>query len=186
MSRVGKKPINIPKGVTVDITPSQIKVKGPKGELVQNYDPAIKIREENGTISFERNSDNKRDRALHGLYRALVNNMIIGVTEGYTKRLELVGVGYKVDSKGQVLEISIGYSHGVYFIVPKEVQVKTETLKGSNPSITLTSNDKQLLGQVAAKIKAIRGPEPYKGKGIRIIGEYIVRKAGKSAGKGKK
>ncbi len=186
MSRVGKKPITIPSGVSIDLTPSQIKVKGPKGELVQNYDSSIKISVQNGTINFERTSDNKKERALHGLYRALVNNMIIGVTEGFSKRLELVGVGYKAESKGQVLELSIGYSHGVYFIVPKEVQVKTETLKGSNPSITLTSIDKQLLGQVAAKIKAIRGPEPYKGKGIRIIGEYIVRKAGKSAGKGKK
>lgn len=186
MSRVGKKPITIPNGVSVDITPTQIKVKGPKGQLVQSYDPSIKVVIQDGSINFLRNSENKRERALHGLYRALVNNMIIGVTEGYTKRLELVGVGYKVDSKGQVLEISIGYSHGVYFIVPKEIQVKTETLKGSNPSITLSSIDKQLLGQVAAKIKSIRGPEPYKGKGIRIIGEYIVRKAGKSAGKGKK
>lgn len=186
MSRVGKKPITIPNGVVVDVTPTQVKVKGPKGQLVQNYDPSIKITVDGGTVKFERFSDNKRERALHGLYRALVNNMIVGVTEGYSKRLELVGVGYKVDAKGQVLEISIGYSHGVYFIVPKEVQVKTETLKGSNPSITLTCIDKQLLGQVAAKIKGIRGPEPYKGKGIRIIGEYIVRKAGKSAGKGKK
>jgi large subunit ribosomal protein L6 len=186
MSRVGNKPIHIPQGVKVDITPTQIKVKGPKGELVQSYEPTIKIKQEGEQIIFERSSDAKRDRALHGLYRALVNNMVIGVTEGYSKRLELVGVGYKVESKGQVLEISIGYSHGVFFIVPKEIQVKTETVKGSNPSITLTGIDKQLLGQVAAKIKSIRGPEPYKGKGIRIIGEYIVRKAGKSAGKGKK
>lgn len=186
MSRVGRKPIIIPNGVTVDITPTEVKVKGPKGQLTQTYNPSIKIVKEGEMIRFERSSNDKRDRALHGLYRALVNNMIIGVTEGYTKRLELVGVGYKVEAKGQVLEISIGYSHGVYFIVPKEIQVKTETLKGSNPTITLTSIDKQLLGQVAAKIKSIRGPEPYKGKGIRIIGEYIVRKAGKSAGKGKK
>lgn len=186
MSRIGKKPIEIPKGVTVQIQPDIISVKGPKGQLQQSYDNSIKIQQNEGLITFERHSDDKRTRALHGLYRALVQNMITGVTEGYTKRLELVGVGYKVDSKGQVLEITIGYSHGVFFIVPNEVQVKTETVKGQNPAIILTSHDKQLLGQVAAKIKDIRGPEPYKGKGIRIIGEYILRKAGKSAGKGKK
>lgn len=186
MSRVGKLPIKLPAGVNVSIASNVVTVKGPKGTLTQEYNDTVQVEIKDGEIAVTRSGNDKKSRAQHGLYRALFNNMIIGVTQGYTKRLELVGVGYKVDSKGQVIEITVGYSHGVFFIVPKEIEVKTETIKGQNPSITLSGIDKQLLGQIAAKLKSVRGPEPYKGKGIRIIGEYIIRKAGKSSGKGKK
>ncbi len=186
MSRIGKLPIAIPSGVSITYNDNLVTVKGPLGTLSQVIDPDITLEIDSNNVTLSRATNQKKHKALHGLYRSLISNMTIGVSTGFTKRLELVGVGYKVDNKGQVIEISVGYSHGVFFVVPVELTVKTETVKGQNPAIILTGIDKQLLGQVAAKIKAVRGPEPYKGKGIRIIGEYIIRKAGKSSGKGKK
>jgi large subunit ribosomal protein L6 len=184
MSRIGKKPIEIPKGVTVEISDEHvITVKGPKGTLKQAVDPDIAVGIENGLISFERPSEQKRHKALHGLYRALVNNMIQGVTVGYVKDLELVGVGFKAVANGNVLELSLGYSHGIYFAVPPELKVSAEQLKGKNPTIKLEGIDKQLIGHVAAEIRRLRKVEPYKGKGVRFVGEVIRKKAGKSASK---
>lgn len=184
MSRVGNLTISLPKGVDISVTKSNVvTVKGPKGSLNENIDPAIAIKLENGEMNFSRPTDQNRHKALHGLSRALVSNMIQGVTEGFTKTLELVGVGYRVTNTGNLLEIIIGYSHPIYFYVPDEVKVVTKSEKGSNPAIILTSNDKQLLGQVAAKIRAYRRPEPYKGKGIKYSNELIRRKAGKTSGK---
>jgi large subunit ribosomal protein L6 len=187
MSRVGKVPITIPQGVEINVSKGNlVTVKGPKGELKQQVDPDISLEIEGGVLSVKRPTDQKRHRSIHGLYRALLNNMVEGVNNGFTKQLELVGVGYRVSSVGQVLEVSVGYSHPIVFVLPKEIKVETKTEKGSNPTIILQSNDKQLLGQVAAKIRGFRKPEPYKGKGIRLSDEVVRRKVGKTGGKGKK
>lgn len=184
MSRIGKLPINIPSGVAISVDNANIvTVKGTRGELKQAIDGDLKVVIDDGTLTVQRPSDQKRHKAMHGLYRSLINNMVEGVTNGYKKQLELVGVGYRASNRGQLLEIQVGYSHPIYFVVPAEVKVTTETVKGKNPIITLESNDKQLIGQVAAKIRSFRKPEPYKGKGIRFVGEQIRRKAGKSASK---
>ncbi len=181
MSRIGKAIITIPAGVTVTEKDGVVTVKGPKGELIQELTEGITLEQEDGVLTFSRPSDSKQHRALHGLYRALVNNMIIGATEGFTKKLELVGVGYRASHTGQKLELALGFSHGIVLELPKEVIIDTLTEKGKNPIITLTSFDKQLLGMVAAKIRSFRKPEPYKGKGVRFVGEIVRRKAGKSA-----
>jgi large subunit ribosomal protein L6 len=183
MSRIGKLPIRIPAGVTITIKDSVVTVKGPKGELTQNVNPDIKISLENGELQLSRPGDEKSHRAMHGLYRSLINNMVIGVSAGYRKELELVGVGYRVSNAGQVLDLSLGYTHNIYLQLPSEVNVETKTERNKNPLIILESADKQLIGQVCAKIRSFRMPEPYKGKGIRFVGEVIRRKSGKSAGK---
>ncbi len=184
MSRIGKKPVSVPSGVTITVGKDNvITVKGPKGELKQEIDRDITIEVKDGVINFARPTDQIRHRALHGLYRALVNNMITGVTSGYKKDMELVGVGYKASNQGNILDLSLGYSHNIIFEVPKELKVATAQEKGQNPTITLEGSDKQLLGQVAAKIRSLRKPEPYKGKGVKYVGEFIRRKAGKAAGK---
>ncbi|MEN2283819.1 50S ribosomal protein L6 [Algoriphagus sp. SE2] len=184
MSRIGKKPINLPAGVTVDVSAhGLVTVKGPKGTLTQDVNPDIEVKVEDNEVVVSRPTDSKRHKSIHGLYRSLINNMVIGVSEGYKKDLELVGVGYKATNQGQVLELSLGYSHNIFFALPSEVAVKTETPKGKNPIITLEAIDKELIGQVAAKIKGLRKVEPYKGKGVRFVGEQIRRKAGKTAGK---
>lgn len=184
MSRVGKLPVKIAKGVDVTVSADNVvTVKGPLGQLTQQVDSSITVEVADGQVSFTRNSDNKQIRAFHGLYRALVNNMVVGVSSGYEKKMELVGVGYRASNKGQELELSLGYSHNMVFRVPDEIQLATETLRGQNPTITLKSFDKELIGLVAAKIRSFRKPEPYKGKGIKFAGEVIRRKAGKSAGK---
>ena len=183
MSRIGKLPISIPDKVNVTVGKDNlITVKGPLGELKQQVDPDIAVNVENNEILVTRPTDQKRHRSMHGLYRALINNMVVGVSQGYTIKQELVGVGYRAEAKGQVLEMSLGYSHDIIMQLPNEVKVTTVTEKRSNPIITLTSFDKQLIGQVAAKIRSLRAPEPYKGKGIRFVGEELRRKAGKSAG----
>ena len=184
MSRIGKKPIDLPKGVTVDVSAhGVVTVKGPKGTLTQDVNPDIKVKIEEDQLLVERPTDSKRHKSLHGLYRSLINNMIIGVNTGYTKQLELVGVGYKATNQGQVLELSLGYSHNIFMSLPAEISIKTETAKGKNPIVTLEGIDKELIGQVSAKIKSLRKVEPYKGKGIRFVGEVIRRKAGKTAAK---
>ncbi len=184
MSRIGNKPIELPENVTLEVSDKNlVKVKGPKGELQQQIDPDMKLSIEDGVVSVQRPTDQKRHRALHGLYRSLVNNMVIGVNEGYKKQLELVGVGYKASVQGNVLEMSLGYSHNIFMAVPEEVKVIAETQKGKNPRVILEGIDKQLVGEVAAKIKSLRKVEPYKGKGIRFVGEYVRRKAGKTAAK---
>jgi len=184
MSRIGNKPIELPENVTLEVSDKNlVKVKGPKGELQQQIDPDMKLSIEDGVVSVQRPTDQKRHRALHGLYRSLVNNMVIGVNEGYKKQLELVGVGYKASVQGNVLEMSLGYSHNIFMAVPEEVKVTAETQKGKNPRVILEGIDKQLVGEVAAKIKSLRKVEPYKGKGIRFVGEYVRRKAGKTAAK---
>jgi large subunit ribosomal protein L6 len=187
MSRIGNKPVTIPAGVSVEISADNlVTVKGPKGKLTQQVNPEIKVSYADSNVSFERDSDNKKYRAMHGLYRALVNNMVTGVTSGYKHELELVGVGYKASSQGQVLELSLGYSHSIFLQIPEEIKISTETLKGKNPVITLEGIDKHLIGHIAAKIRSLRKVEPYKGKGVRFVGEKVRRKAGKSAGKGGK
>lgn len=183
MSRVGKKPITIPSGVDIQVDGSMITVKGPKGTLSQELTAGIGVDIEDGVLTVTRPNDEKEARSKHGTYRALLSNMITGVHEGFKLQQELVGVGYKAESNGQILELNLGYSHNIYLQVPAEVSVVTETLKGKNPIITLESYDKQLLGQVAAKIRSMRKPEPFKGKGIRFVGEIVRRKAGKSASK---
>jgi len=184
MSRIGKKPIEIPSGVTISVTPSnEINVKGPKGEVRPLVDRDIILDIKEGTLEVGRPTDQIRLRAMQGLYRSLVSNMVKGVTDGFTRKLELVGVGYKAVNQGNVLDLALGYSHNIIFEIPSELKVSTETLKGSNPMITLEGTDKQLLGAVAAKIRSLRKPEPYKGKGVKYEGEYIRRKAGKAAGK---
>lgn len=183
MSRIGKAPINIPSGVEVKMADGVIAVKGPKGELTQPIDSSIGVSIEDGVINFTRESDQKDHRSKHGLYRALVRNMVEGVSKGYTIQQEMVGVGYRAAVQGQNLELSLGYSHNVLFQIPAEVKVKAEQERGKNPIITLESHDKQLIGAVAAKIRSMRKPEPYKGKGIRFVGEQVRRKAGKSAAK---
>tara|TARA_B100002051_G_C16686603_1_gene612977 strand:+ start:353 stop:895 length:543 start_codon:yes stop_codon:yes gene_type:complete len=180
MSRVGNDPIKIPEGVNVDIQEESITVKGKLGELTQLYDQ-VSISIKDSIISVSRPSNSKENRAKHGLYRSLLNNMVIGVSKGFVKELELVGVGYRANNQGQKLELSLGFSHNVIFEIPIEVKVETITEKGSNPIIKLTSFDKELLGNVVSKIRSLRKPEPYKGKGIKFVGEEIRRKAGKSA-----
>ncbi|GAB3649035.1 50S ribosomal protein L6 [Echinicola sediminis] len=184
MSRIGKKPINLPAGVTVDVTASNaVTVKGPKGTLSQDVNPDIAVAVEDNQVVLTRPTESKRHKSLHGLYRSLINNMVVGVSEGYKKELELVGVGYKASNQGQVLELSLGYSHSIFFSLPEEIKVNAETPKGKNPLVSLEGIDKELIGQVAAKIKSLRKVEPYKGKGIRFVGEQVRRKAGKTAAK---
>ncbi|WP_186754535.1 50S ribosomal protein L6 [Echinicola salinicaeni] len=184
MSRIGKKPINLPAGVTVDVaTGNVVTVKGPKGTLSQDVNPDIAVAVEDNQVVLTRPTESKRHKSLHGLYRSLINNMVVGVSEGYKKELELVGVGYKAANQGQVLELSLGYSHSIFFALPAEIKVSAETPKGKNPLVTLEGIDKELIGQVAAKIKSLRKVEPYKGKGIRFVGEIVRRKAGKTAAK---
>ncbi len=184
MSRIGNQNITIPAGVTVNISDDNVvTVKGPKVELSQKVDPCITVTIEENEIKFERESNQKNHRALHGLYRSLVNNMVIGVTEGYKIELELIGVGWKAESQNNVLDLTMGFSHRVFFQLPDEVQVETVSERGKTPAIILKSADKQLVGQVAAKIRSYRKPEPYKGKGIRFKGEVLRRKAGKTAAK---
>jgi len=183
MSRIGNAPISVPGGVTVDVSNNNlITVKGPKGELTQQVDPDMDVKLEDGSITIQRPTEQKRHKALHGLYRALISNMVTGVNDGYTIELELIGVGYRASNKGQLLEMSVGYSHPIMFALPDEVKLETKMEKGSPPTIILTSHDKQLIGQVASKIRAYRRPEPYKGKGIKYKGEVLRRKAGKTAG----
>jgi large subunit ribosomal protein L6 len=184
MSRVGRSPIAVPKGVTVTVDAGNVvTIKGPKGELKEAVDRDIKIEVKDGEINIGRPTDQIRHKAMHGLYRALIANQVKGVTDGYKKDLELVGVGYKAANQGNTLDLSLGFSHNIIFDIPKELKVTTVTEKGQNPKITLEGIDKQLLGQVAAKIRSLRKPEPYKGKGVRYTGEFIRRKAGKAAGK---
>lgn len=184
MSRIGKLPIPLPDGVKVDINDKNtVTVKGPKGELSQQVDPDIAVSLEDGQVVVKRPSEQKRHKSLHGLYRTLIHNMVKGVTDGYRIEQELVGVGYRASNQGNVLDLVLGYSHHFVFQLPPEVKVSTQTVKGKNPKITLESIDKQLLGQVAAKIRSLRPPEPYKGKGIRYAGEELRRKAGKAAAK---
>ncbi len=182
MSRIGILPIDLPSGVTVTVSETnEVKVKGPKGEISQQVDPDIKVEVKENQVIVERPSDEKRHKSLHGLYRSLIKNMVVGVSEGYTIKQELVGVGYKADAKGQILELSLGFSHDIHFQIPGEVKVEAVQERRKNPIITLTSVDKQLIGEVAAKIRSLRPPEPYKGKGIKFVGEQLRRKAGKSA-----
>jgi len=184
MSRIGRKPVTVPNGVTITVgNDNVVAVKGPKGELKQEIDRDIKVEVKDGLVSFNRPTDQIRHRALHGLYRALIANMVKGVTEGYKKNLELIGVGFKASNQGNVVDLSLGYSHNIIFEVPKELKVATATEKGQNPTISLEGIDRQLLGQVAAKIRGLRKPEPYKGKGVRYVGEVVRKKAGKAAGK---
>jgi large subunit ribosomal protein L6 len=183
MSRIGKLPIKIPVGVSVSEKDGVVTVKGPKGELKQTVNPDIKVKVVDDTLTVSRPSDSISHRSLHGLYRALINNMVTGVSAGYRKELELVGVGYRASNTGQVLELSLGYTHNIYLELPVEVKIETKTERNKNPQIILESNDKQLLGQVCAKIRSFRMPEPYKGKGIKFVGEIIRRKSGKSAAK---
>ena len=181
MSRIGKSPIAIPAGVTVQVKENTVTVKGPKGELTQDINPDIEVKVEDGHIIVTRPDDERQHRAMHGLYRALIHNMVVGVSEGYKKEMELVGVGYRATATGQVLELALGYSHAIFIKLPKEIKVEAKTERNKNPLIILESSDKQLLGQVCAKIRSLRKPEPYKGKGIKFVGEVIRRKSGKSA-----
>lgn len=184
MSRIGKAPIEVPSSVTIDVTANNVvKVKGPKGELSEKIDPNLGIAIEDGVLTVSRPDDSKYNRSMHGLYRSLISNMVVGVTEGYKRDLEAVGVGYRASNTGQILELSLGYSHPIHFYVPDDIKLETATDKGKAPRITLTGIDKQLIGQVAAKIRSFRSPEPYKGKGVRFMGEEIRRKAGKTSGK---
>jgi len=184
MSRIGKLPMNVPAGVQINVSKGNlVTVKGPKGELMQQVDPDLGVGIEDGVLTVTRPTNQKRHRAMHGLYRSLISNMIEGVTNGYTSTLELVGVGYRASNKGNLLELALGYSHPVMFYIPSDIKVETKSDKGKNPQVILSGVDKQLLGQVCAKIRAFRKPEPYKGKGVRFLGEEIRRKAGKTAGK---
>lgn len=180
MSRIGKSPVSIPDGVTVTVKDNTVTVKGKLGELTQTFTD-VDVKVEDGEVILERSSDKKDIRSKHGLYRALIQNMVVGVSEGYSKELELIGVGYRASNQGQKLDLALGFSHNIVMDLAPEIKVETVTAKGKNPIIKLTSHDKQLLGQVAAKIRSYRKPEPYKGKGIKYVGEYIRRKAGKSA-----
>lgn len=183
MSRIGKLPITVPAGVEVNIAGTTVSVKGKLGSLSETIDPDIIVKLEDGVINVSRPTDQKRHRALHGLYRSLIANMVKGVAEGYKTEQELVGVGYRASNKGQLLELSLGYSHNVVFELPTEIKITTASEKGKNPTVILESADKQLIGMVAAKIRSLRKPEPYKGKGIKFAGEILRRKAGKSASK---
>ena len=180
MSRIGNNPVAIPEGVTVEVKDSVVTVKGKLGELTQNYD-TVEIKVEDGNVLVTRSSDSKEQKAKHGLYRSLMHNMIEGVSKGWTKELELVGVGYRASNQGQKLDLALGFSHNIVLDIAPEVKIETVTEKGKNPIVKLTSHDKQLVGQVAAKIRGFRKPEPYKGKGIKFVGEELRRKAGKSA-----
>jgi large subunit ribosomal protein L6 len=180
MSRIGKSPISVPEGVTVNISNNVVSVKGKLGELSQDI-KEIAVKEENGEIVLETTNNSKNQKAMHGLYRSLINNMVIGVSEGFTEQLELVGVGYRASNQGQKLELALGFSHNIVFELAPEVKVETISEKGKNPIIKLSSHDKQLIGHVAAKIRSFRKPEPYKGKGVKFVGEQLRRKAGKSA-----
>ena len=182
MSRIGKLPIAIPAGVTVTLKDDVVTVKGPKGELSQYVNPLITVAVEGNEVIVSRSSDEKQERAFHGLYRALINNMVVGVSEGYKAELELVGVGYRVSNTGNVMELALGFTHPIFMVLPPEIKVETKTERNKNPLITLESCDKQLLGAVCAKIRSFRKPEPYKGKGVKFVGEVIRRKSGKSAG----
>ena len=182
MSRIGKLPIAIPAGVTVTLKDDVVTVKGPKGELSQYVNPLITVTIEGNEVVVSRSSDEKQERSLHGLYRALINNMVVGVSEGYKAELELVGVGYRVSNTGNVMELALGFTHPIFMVLPAEIKVETKTERNKNPLITLESCDKQLLGAVCAKIRSFRKPEPYKGKGVKFVGEVIRRKSGKSAG----
>ncbi|MDE6718086.1 MAG: 50S ribosomal protein L6 [Muribaculaceae bacterium] len=181
MSRIGKAPIALPAGVTVTVKDNVVTVKGPKGELSQAINPDLEVKVEDNHVVLTRPSDDREHRAQHGLYRALIHNMVVGVSEGYKKEMELVGVGYRATSNGQVLELALGFSHAIYIKLPKEIKVEAKSERNKNPLIILESYDKQLLGQVCAKIRSLRKPEPYKGKGIKFVGEVIRRKSGKSA-----
>ncbi len=183
MSRIGNAPISIPEGVSITVDKSTVSVKGPKGELSQDINPDIQCKIEDGVVTLERPTEQKRHKSLHGLYRSLINNMVEGVNAGYKKDLELVGVGYKAAVQNNVLELNLGYSHSIYFAVPEDIKVTAVTEKGKNPLVSVEGIDKQLVGQIAAKIKSMRKVEPYKGKGIRFVGEQIRRKAGKTAAK---
>ncbi|NAS32346.1 50S ribosomal protein L6 [Flavobacteriaceae bacterium R38] len=181
MSRIGKSPISVPEGVTVTVDNNVITVKGKLGELSQEITSNITVKQEEGQVVVERAGDSKEERAKHGLYRSLINNMIIGVSAGFTKELELVGVGYRASNQGQKLDLALGFSHNIVFELAPEIKVETISEKGKNPIVKLTSHDKQLVGHVAAKIRSFRKPEPYKGKGVKFVGEQLRRKAGKSA-----
>ena len=183
MSRIGKLPISIPAKVTVTQKDNVITVKGPKGELSQEVNPAIKIEVNGDELTVSRPNDERENRALHGLYRSLINNMVVGVSEGYKKELELVGVGYRVSNTGNLLDFALGFTHNIYLQLPPEIKVETKAERNKNPLIILESTDKQLIGQVCAKIRSFRKIEPYKGKGIRFVGEVVRRKSGKSASK---
>ncbi len=183
MSRIGKKVIIIPAGVTVTVDKNNVSVKGPKGSLARTIDPDITVELEGSEMTVVRPTEQKRHKALHGLYRSLINNMVIGVSEGYKAEMEIVGVGYKASNQGNILELALGYSHGVFVQIPTELKVTTSMEKGQNPKVTLEGIDKELVGQVSAKIRSLRKIEPYKGKGIRFVGEQIRRKAGKTGGK---
>lgn len=184
MSRIGKAPINVPAGVTISVSDKNlVTIKGPKGELSQKINPDITVEQVDGQLIVKRPTEQKAHKALHGLYRSLLSNMVTGVTEGYKVTQELVGVGFRANSTGNVLELALGFSHQIVFVLPKEIKVSTTSEKGKNPTVTLEGIDKQLVGQVAAKIRSLRAPEPYKGKGIKFVGEVLRRKAGKSASK---
>ena len=184
MSRIGKAPVTVPAGVSIDVSKGNlVTVKGAKGELTQQIDPDLTVEVGDGELVVKRPTDQKRHRSVHGLYRSLIYNMVEGVSTGYTRELELIGVGYRANNTGNLLELTLGYSHPIYFYVPSEIKVETKMEKGSSPTIILTGSDKQLIGQVAAKVRALRKPEPYKGKGVRYKGEEIRRKAGKTAAK---
>jgi len=183
MSRIGKLPINVPAGVTISVQDTLVTVKGPKGVLTQEVDPNITVTIEDGICHVTRHDDEKQNRAFHGLYRSLIHNMVIGVSEGYKKTMELVGVGYRVSNQGQVLEFALGYTHNIFLSLPDIIKIETKSERNQNPIVILESCDKQLIGQVCAKIRSFRKPEPYKGKGVKFAGEVLRRKAGKSAGK---
>ena len=183
MSRIGNAPITVPEGVEISQANGVVTVKGKKGELSQEMDEAITMKVEDNTITFSRSTNAQEHRSKHGLYRALLNNMIIGVSEGWKKELQVIGVGYRAVAKGQLLELALGYSHAVILEIPSEIKVSTVSEKGKAPIVTLESHDKQLVGQVASKIRSLRKPEPYKGKGVRYMGEEVRRKAGKAAAK---
>lgn len=184
MSRIGNKIITLPAGVSLDITAGNlVTVKGPKGTLSQQIDQDIMVEIEGNILTVKRPTEQKRHKAMHGLYRSLINNMVVGVSEGFQKDLEIIGVGYKAANQGNILELSLGYSHMIFMAIPSEIKVATAMEKGKNPMVTLNGIDKQLIGQVAAKIKSLRPVEPYKGKGVRFVGEQVRRKAGKAGGK---
>ena len=183
MSRIGKLPISLPSGVTISVDDTNVvTVKGPKGELKQQVNSDISIEVEDGVVTLVRPTDNKEHRSLHGLYRSLINNMVVGVSEGFRKELELVGVGYRASNTGQLLELSLGFTHSIFLKLPDEIKIETKSERNKNPLIILESHDKQLLGQVCAKIRSFRKPEPYKGKGVKFVGEELRRKSGKTVG----
>jgi len=183
MSRIGKKALSLPKDVSVTVEKNMVTVKGPKGQLTQDIDPDMSVVVDGTELRVERPTEQKRHKAMHGLYRALIANMVEGVSKGYKRELEIVGVGYKAANQGNILELSLGFSHSIFMAMPQEIKLTTETPKGKNPTITLEGIDKQLIGQVAAKIRSLRKVEPYKGKGVRFVGEQVRRKAGKTAAK---